>query len=202
MIAKKSIIPAALSFTALLLATPAIHGAEISCNTNPDINYMKMSDTQANACLDSGSGNLTGQNHNDLFINNGSTGDGYFSAGKFPDETDPNPFNINYTQDGSTGTWSFDSSFWDSYANAALGFKFGTGNQPDEWFVFSLVNGVSSGSWAFFQGESFKPRGGGLSHVNLYFKDAVSVPEPGTLGLLGLGILGLLTVRRKLQRTA
>ncbi|HET8850154.1 MAG TPA: PEP-CTERM sorting domain-containing protein [Marinobacter sp.] len=183
----------------MLLAAQAAQGAVISCNTDPNINYMQMSTSEASACLDSGVGNLTGANDNDLFINNDGTGDGYLSAGKTPDEDDPNPFNITYTKDGSTGTWSFDSSFWDSYASAALGFKFGTGNQADEWFVFSLVDGVSSGSWAFFQGEdSDKEKRGGLSHVNLYYKDTVSVTEPGTLGLMGLGLLGLLTLRRKI----
>jgi hypothetical protein len=38
-------------------------------------------------------------------------------------------------------------------------------NNPDEWFVYALVNGVSSGNWEFVQDPS---QGGGLSHVNLF----------------------------------
>ncbi|MCM0614345.1 PEP-CTERM sorting domain-containing protein [Marinobacter sediminum] len=47
--------------------------------------------------------------------------------------------------------------------------------------------------------QGFYPDGGAISHVAIFGK-SVSVPEPGTLGLLGLGILGVVTMRRKLQK--
>ena len=173
----------------------SLQAAPISCNVDPTINYMQIDDSEASACLASGTGNLTGNPGNDLFLNS-LAGEDYGIVGK---SDEPNLFNISYTSIGDgTGGWSFDSSFWDLYSSAALGFKFGTGNTPDEWFVFSLQDGVSAGSWAFFHGSGFdKQTGGGLSHINLYFKDAVAVPEPGTLALLGLGITGLVAVRRK-----
>lgn len=58
------------------------------------------------------------------------------------------------------------------------------------WGVFRLFD--------YFDGKE----GLELSHLTEFNGGTVTVPEPGTLGLLGLGILGLLTVRRKLQRTA
>jgi len=195
---KPYLLTLALGVSGLFLAAHHAQASVIACNVDPTINYMEMSTVEATACLDSGTGNLSGQNHNDLFINNGTTGTGYMSAGK--SDEGPNLFNISYTQSGNSGTWNFDSSFWSQYSDAALGFKFGTGNTPDEWFVFSLADGISSGSWDFFQGSSFnKQNGGGLSHMNLYYKDEVRVPEPGTLGLLGLGIISLMTVRRRVS---
>jgi len=64
-------------------------------------------------------------------------------------------------------------------------------NEPNmDWGVFRLLD-------YFKDKEDLQ-----LSHLTEFNGGTVTVPEPGTLGLLGLGILGLLTVRRKLQRTA
>ena len=54
---------------------------------------------------------------------------------------------------------------------------------------------VSSGDWEFVNVFN---RGGGLSHIQLYGRSPASVPEPGTLALLGLGLLGAgVACRRK-----
>ncbi|MFB2705353.1 PEP-CTERM sorting domain-containing protein [Marinobacter shengliensis] len=64
-------------------------------------------------------------------------------------------------------------------------------NEPNmDWGVFRLLD-------YFKDKEDLQ-----LSHLTEFNGGTVTVPEPGTLGLLGLGILGLLTLRRKLQRTA
>jgi hypothetical protein len=41
-------------------------------------------------------------------------------------------------------------------------------------------------------------KGGGLSHVQLYGKGKrTQVPEPGTLALLGFGLIGVACMRRR-----
>lgn len=170
--------------------------APILCSTDPTKNRMSIDGSQVSACLAHGTGNLTGNPKNDLFLN--GAGAGYEFAGKKEDSPSLNPFNILYTQSGATGTWSFDSSFWDTYGSGAIAFKFGTGNKPDQWFVYSLHAGTTSGDWEFINKFG---RGGGLSHVNLYGMGPALVPEPGTLSLLGLGILGLALAKRRSSRT-
>jgi hypothetical protein len=149
---------------------------------------MEIDDTVVSACMDSGIGNIQGTLPNDLFLLD--VGSEYESAGK---SDGSNPFGISYYQSGgsigNSGTFQFDASFWDTFATGAIGFKFGTGNQPDEWFVYQLGSGVTSGSWHFFEFD--KPGGSGLSHVNLYGMDRVSaVPIPAAAWLFGSVLVG------------
>lgn len=183
-----------------LLSSTASADAILCEDTN--LNHMGIDDSEVSACLDAGTGNISGDDSGanaDPFLT--GVGSDYFIVTKSDD--DSVLFGLTYTQGDATGTWSFDASFWDEYSDAAIGFKFGTGNQPDEWFVFSLIDGVSSGAWEFF---NIFERGGGLSHVNLYASgDSVNVPEPGALGLFGLGLVFVSTAaarRRKAARNA
>lgn len=170
-----------------------VTAAEIIC-TDPEINHMSMDDSQASACLASGLNTpaFTG-NAQDVFLTD-SAGSGYDFIEKSEGTGNPTDvYSLQYDQSGSDGTWQFDGSLWSTFDTVALGFKFGTGNQPDNWFVYELQPNVSSGDWAFFGGNT----GGGLSNVALYGKESVSVPEPGTLALFGLGLVGLTLARRK-----
>lgn len=98
------------------------------------------------------------------------------------------------TQNGTVGTWAIDASYWNSYNAAALGFKFGTGNTADQWFIFDLVVGVTSGDWEFI--NTFG-NGGGLSHTNLYATTPpAQVPEPLGIALFGSALLALGLARR------
>lgn len=183
------------------------HAGAIPCGDNTDKHHMEISGSQVMSCLGSGEdqGAAFGSN-NDPFVDT-NAGQGYIYEGKLNHDgsADSNSYGIDFAQDGgdkegpvgNSGTWSFDASFWDDYETGALGFKFGTGNQPDNWFVYSLQNGISSGAWDFLWGDESRNTGSGLSHVALYGKDKVSVPAPMTLGLLGLGLVGMALFARR-----
>ena len=186
-----------LAGTALLALSQWIHAAEVIC-TDPSINHMIIEDLEVSACLASGIGNINGNPANDSFLLGAGSGLTLVS------KTDSaNPFNIQINQtsqtgDSSDGTWSVDASLWTTYADAQLGFKLGTGNQPDEWFVYELVAGVTSGTWQFVNAFG---TGGGYSHANLYSTETPFVPDPipvpAAAWLFGSALLGLAGIKRR-----
>lgn len=149
------------------------------------VNHMYVDTSLVSQCLGGGVGNINGNTMTDDFLTGEGAGLGLTGIGSG-----------SFTQDGSEGTFSFDSSLWQSWNEIAIGFKFGTGNNPDMWFVYSLNSLVSSGDWEFVNVFN---KGGGLSHIQLYGSSPASVPEPGTLALLGLGLLGVGFARRRKQ---
>ena len=171
---------ATLAVASFGLSAPASAAPVFCAAESTTLNYMSVDDSQVAACLASGAGNIGQGGGNDAFLSS-PAGAGWTNIS--------DGAGLDFSQDGSTGTWSFDSSLWDTNDSLAIGFKFGTGNKPDEWFVYSLQDLVSSGSFEFF---NVGGTGGGLSHLVLYGSGGgTGIPEPGTLALLGLGLAGL-----------
>ena len=186
MSAKAKILASAavLALAAVGYVAPA-SAVPINCiDTTHD--YMQVDSSLVSSCLAAGTGNIGQGGGNDPFLN-AHSGWTNIAEGGWTQTTK--------TKAQTTGTFNLDSSLWDDYLTLAIGFKFGTGNQPDEWFVYDLQHLVASGGWKFL--NTFQ-KGGGLSHVVIYGGEKNrEVPEPMTLGILGLGLLGLGFARRK-----
>jgi len=93
------------------------------------------------------------------------------------------------------GQWFIADSFWSTYSRAVITMHVGQGGGNPDAFAWLITPGETSGSFSY---ERISGTGGGLSNLFLFGSgDPLRVPEPGTLALLGLGLLGLGTTRRR-----
>lgn len=177
---------AALAAVAALQSMPA-SAVPVACQSVTN-NHMYIDSSAVSSCVDAGSGNINGNPLTDDFLLSNPSLDweglGDANFGQLPVLT---------PKLGSLGAFWFDDGLWDSWDSIAIGFKFGTGNRGDNWFVYELNQGVSAGLWGFV---NYFHKGGGLSHVELYGVER-SVPEPAALGLFGAALLGVALARRR-----
>ena len=189
----KAVLMASMTLSAALLAGSANAGLIACQQISTTNNYMKVADIAVSTCVDSGMGELTGTDSTDAFLqaNNGWVGIGGATGAQ-----------LTKTSSQTTGSFALDSNVWNSWENLLIGFRFGTGNQPDGWFVYTLNDLVSAGTWTFVNVGGL---GGGFTNAQLYAsgektvlaQTPTSVPEPGTVWMLGAGLLalGLLRLR-------
>lgn len=128
-----------------------------------------------------------------------------------PGDDPGNWLNIEPEGGANEGTWQIlNPNFWSMYGTAMLVLKDGNlpGKYPDgcvergsdktclrtaQWVGYLVTPGHLSGDWGWFDPAE-------LSHATLYVREGShDVPEPGTLGLLGLGLLGIGFGRRRLR---
>jgi hypothetical protein len=95
------------------------------------------------------------------------------------------------------GTWTLVANFWSMYSGAVITIHVGGAQtDPDDFAAFRITSGQLSGTWSFSQGAG--TNGGGLSNVGIWTSGPrQQVPEPMTLGLLGLGLAGVGIARRR-----
>ena len=91
--------------------------------------------------------------------------------------------------------WQIDPTFWDNYADAVISAHVGNGGGDPDWFAWLITPGATSGTFSY---EILAGNGGGLSNIKLWGRGTpVDVPEPGTLALLSLGLVGAGLARRR-----
>ena len=117
------------------------------------------------------------------------------------DGTDETDIDVGFSLTGDVlmGTWSIDD-IWAMYTDVMIVFKGGGGNiSPDVYVGYLLEMGAVMGDYMtpFVNANNQNPAE--ISHVSIYVRGPrdMSVPEPGTLTLLGLGLAGIGFARRR-----
>ena len=116
----------AIVMASVLFASHANAGL-IACK-DVSKNYMQISDAYVSSCVDAGVGNINGNAQTDDFLlADPGTGFVGISGGSF--------VQLTKTSSKTTGTFSLDPNLWNTWNDLLIGFKFGTGGNPDQWFI-------------------------------------------------------------------
>jgi hypothetical protein len=103
---------------------------------------------------------------------------------------DGSEFSIDFGADGNsgTGTWTYTPGAGDPTITAFVA------KGGDGFNLFSTLGDYTDVTFYTPNNPNGKPAG--LSHLSFYDAGDQNLPEPGTLALLGLGLLGIGAVRR------
>lgn len=101
----------------------------------------------------------------------------------------------------TAGTWTIGSNLWTTYETLYLAWHFGNGRGNPDSFIVQVERNALTGEWALLPVNLAN----GLSNFYLIGTGRATstsssgnqVPEPGSLTLLGLGLLGISAATRR-----